>query len=166
MLPISLLAAQKMRSFLTQSDVLSHTITTLASEAGGLQVPIISSSQVVLSSVNPDIGDKNLQLAYPRVCLYSNGIKNSRVEKFRSLSGSVSAIAEIWASGNMATQTDQWIHFYVGAITEVLGATAGDWGDGFFFSGVYDVQFQAPKVGGFGYLQSAKVTCILNVSRD
>jgi hypothetical protein len=166
MLPITLLAAQKMQSFLTESNALSQAIAILASEAGGLQVPTISSKQIVLSSVSPDIGDKDVQLAYPRVCLYSNVLKNSQTEKFRTVSGSVSTIAEIWASGNMVTQTDQWIHFYVEGLTEVIRATAGDWGDGLFFSGVYDVQFQPPKVGGFGYVQSAKVSCTVNVSRN
>ncbi|HLI29961.1 MAG TPA: hypothetical protein VKV79_02530 [Terriglobia bacterium] len=166
MLPITLLAAQKAQSFLTQSDALSQTIATLASDAGGAQVPPINSTQVVLSSVSPDIGDKDVQLTYPRVCLYSSGLKNTQAEKFRSVSGTVSVVAEVWASGNMVTQTDQWIHFYVEAVTEVLGGTAGDWGDGLFFSGLYDVQFQAPKAGGFGYVQSAKVSCTVNVSRN
>jgi hypothetical protein len=51
-------------------------------------------------------------------------------------------------------------------MTDILRQSIGDWGDGIFFSGVYDVQFQAPKVGGFGYVESAKVTCSVNVSRN
>ena len=42
----------------------------------------------------------------------------------------------------------------------------GRLGDGMFFSGVYDVQFQSPKAGGLGFVQSAKITCSLNVSRN
>ena len=75
-------------------------------------------------------------------------------------------IAEIWASGNLVTETDQWIHFYVEAMTNILRQNIGDWGDGIFFSGIYDVQFQTPKAGGFGYVEAAIVTCSLNVSRN
>jgi len=75
-------------------------------------------------------------------------------------------IAEVWASGNLVNDTDQWIHFYVEAVTDILRQNIGDWGDGIFFSGIYDVQFQPPKSGGVGFVQSAKVSCNLNVSRN
>ena len=75
-------------------------------------------------------------------------------------------MAELWASANLLQETDQWIHFYVEAMTDILRQNIGDWGDGIFFSGAYEVQFQPPKVGGFGWVESAKVTCNLNVSRN
>ena len=164
-LPVTLLAAQKVLELLTGANALGQQISTLALEAN-VSVPTIAPGDVVLSSVSPDIGDKNLQLTYPRVCLYSSGLKNTQVEKFRSLSGMVAVVVEIWASGNMVTQSDQWIHFYVEAVTDILRSDIGDWGDGIFFSGAYDIQFQQPKAGGFGFVQSAKVTCNLNVSRN
>ena len=164
-LPITLLAAQKMFNLLTGSNALVQQISLLALEAN-VNLPTIAPVDVVLSSVAPDLGDKDLQLTYPRVCLYSSGLKNTQMEKFRSLSGAVAVVAEIWASANMVTQSDQWIHFYVEAVTELLRESIGDWGDGMFFSGMYDIQFQQPKAGGFGFVQSAKVTCNLNVSRN
>ncbi len=112
------------------------------------------------------MGDKSLQFTYPRICLYSTGLKNTHTEKFRSLSGTISVIAEVWASGNLLQNTDKWIHFYVEAVTNILRQNIGDWGDGMFFSGTYDVQFQPPKAGGFGFVESAKVTCNVNVSRN
>jgi hypothetical protein len=165
MLPITLLAAQKIFNLLTGANALGQQISLLALEAN-VNVPAMTASEVVLSSVAPDIGDKNVQLTYPRICLYSSGLKNDQAEKFRSLSGTVAVVAEIWASGNMVTQSDQWIHFYVEAVTEILRRNIGDLGDGMFFSGMYDIQFQQPKAGGFGFVQSAKVTCNLNVSRN
>ena len=164
-LPITLLAAQKLFNLLTGANQLEQQIGLLSLEAN-TNVPGITPAQVAVSSISPDIGDKNVQLTYPRICLYSSGLKNTQQEKFRSLSGSVAVVAEIWASGNMVTQTDQWIHFYVEAVTVLLRQSIGDWNDGFFFSGMYDVQFLPPKAGGFGFVQSAKVTCNLNVSRN
>ncbi len=164
-LPITYLAAQKVLEILTSANALEQQINLLALEAN-VDLPPMPPTQVVLSSVPSDVGDNNVQLTYPRVCLYSSGLKNTQIEKFRSLSGTVAVIAEIWASGNMVTQSDQWIHFYVEGVTELLRQNIGDWGDGMFFSGSYDIQFQQPKTGGLGFVQSAKVTCSLNVSRN
>lgn len=165
MLPLTIDAAQKVSDLLTTGNALQQQISSVSSSAS-VNVPLITPSQVVLSSTVPAMGDKDLQLTYPRVCLYAASVKNTQVEKFRSLSGTVSVIAEIWASGDLISQTDQWIHYYVEAMTDILRQNIGDWGDGFFFSGEYDVQLQAPKVGGLGYVELATVTCTLNVSRN
>ena len=165
MLPLTLAAAQKLSDLLTTGNALQQQIGVVASAANVI-VPLITTAQVVLSSTVPDLGDKDLQLTYPRVCLYTATVKNTQIEKFRSLSGTIVVIAEIWASGDLLDETDRWIHYYVEAVTNVLRANIGDWGNGVFFSGAYDVQLQSPKVGGRGYVESAKVSAVLNVSRN
>ncbi|HEX3685764.1 MAG TPA: hypothetical protein VHU83_24750 [Bryobacteraceae bacterium] len=165
MLPLTIDAAQKVSDLLTTGNALQQQISTVSSSAN-ISVPLITAAQIVLSSTVPAMGDKDLQLTYPRICLYAANVKNTQIEKFRSLSGTVSVIAEVWASGDLVSQTDQWIHYYVEAMTDILRQNIGDWGDGFFFSGEYDVQLQAPKVGGLGYVELATVTCVLNVSRN
>ncbi|HZS55926.1 MAG TPA: hypothetical protein VFA65_16105 [Bryobacteraceae bacterium] len=164
-LPVTILTSQKLANLLTNNDALQAQIAAIA-ELAGASVPPITTAQVVLSSAGSDMCDKNIQLTYPRVCLYSNGVKNTHIEKFKSLSGTVSVITEIWASGNFVSDTDQWIHFYVEAVTEIYRQNIGNLNDGIYFSGAYDVQFQPPKSGGFGFSQSAKVTCILNVGQN
>jgi hypothetical protein len=163
MLPLTLLAARKLASLLTSNDLLAQTITSLAQEAG-ITMPVISSGQVVVSSAARDLGDREIEFSYPRVCVYSSQMKNTQEEKFRSFSGGIVVVADIWASGNLLGDSDQWIHYYVEALTSILRANRGDWGDGFLFSGIYDVQLQPPKIGGLGYVESARVTCGLNVS--
>ena len=165
MLPLTLLAAEKLSALLVNGNALSIQISAIANSSNQT-VPSIPSSQIVLSSATPDIGDKNLQFTYPRVCLYSIGLKNTHIEKFRSLSGTVSVIADIWVSANLLQDADNWSHFYVEALTNILRLSIGDWGDGVFFSGAYDVQFQPAKAGGFGFVELAKVTCNVNVSRN
>lgn len=164
-LPITILATQKLANLLTSNNSLQQQIAAIGALAGAA-VPPITANQVVLSSASPDMGDKNVQLTYPRVCLYSSAVKNNHIEKFKSLSGTVSVNTEIWASGNLVSDTDQWIHFYVEAVTEIYRQNIGSLGDGVYFSGAYEVQFQPPKAGGVGFSQSAKVTCILNVSQN
>jgi hypothetical protein len=163
MLPLTLLAAQKLLNLLTNNDALTSAIGLLAAQAG-MVVPPLTSSQVVLSSAGNEVADKEILLTYPRICLYSSQMKNAQWEKFRSFSGSIAVVAEVWASGNLIGDADQWIHFYVEGLTAILRANIGDWGDGFAFSGIYDVQLQPPKAGGFGYTELAKLTCSLDIS--
>lgn len=163
MVPLTLLAAQSLRNLLVSGDALQQKVIEIAS-ACNANVPEMASSQVVLSSATADNADMSLQLTYPRVCIHSTAVKNSQIEKFRSFSGAVSVTAEVFASGNLLSDTDQWIHFYVEGVTQLLRQGIGDWGNGMFFSGTYDVQLQTPKAGGLGFVQSAKVTCSVNVS--
>jgi hypothetical protein len=165
MLPLTMLAAQKISDLLTDENALEDKILALAASAN-LTLPSITSSRVVLSSTGAEMADRDLQLTYPRISLYSTTIKNMQIEKFRSLSGTISVTAEIWASASLLQETDYWIHFYVEGMTEILRQHIGDLGDGIFFPGAYEVQFQQPKVGGFGWVESAKVSCDLNVSRN
>jgi hypothetical protein len=165
MTPITLLAVQKVATLLNTNNALAQQIASLAA-ASNVIIPPIQSSEIVLTSVDPNIGDDNYQLTYPRICLYAGNVKNLKLEKFCHFSGTVSVMADIWASGTLIQQVDQWIHYYVEAYTELLRQNTGDWGDGVFFSGIYEVQFQNPKAGGFGFVESAKVTCLFDVSRN
>ena len=163
MAPLTLLAAQKLAGLLTGGGMLERQIATLAAETNVL-IPTIGGGQVFLSSALPDLADKNMQFAYPRVCVYSGSVKNTQAEKFRSFSGTVAVSSDIWASGDLVTQVDEWIHYYLEAVTTILRSNTGDWGDGVFFSGKYEVKLQPPKAGGLGFVEVATVTCTLDVS--
>ncbi len=163
MLPLTLIATQKVANLLVQGDALAQRIAAIAA-AANLSIPAIDSTQVVISAVTPDVGDRDVQMSYPRVCLYSNLVKNAQSEKFRSFSGAVGVVAETWASANLVTQADQWIHYYVEAITGILRSSIGDWGDNMFFCGRNDVKFQPPKAGGLGFVESAAIACSTDVS--
>ncbi len=164
-MPVSLLVLQKVATLLQNGSALQARLAMAAQDAG-LLLPWIAPAQVVLSSAAPELGDNNLELTYPRVCLYASNVKNSLLERFRSFSGTVTVVAEIWASADLASQCDQWIHFYLDAVTGVLESNRGDLGDGVYFSGMYEAQIQPPKTGGMGFVQSAKLFCTINVSLD
>jgi hypothetical protein len=161
--PLTLLAAQKVAGVLTARGALGQQIAQLAAEAN-IVIPTIEAGQVLLSSAPPDLADKNMQFAYPRICIYSGSVKNTQTEKFRSFSGTVAVSSDIWASGDFVTQTDEWIHYYLEAVTTMLRTNTGNWGDGIFFSGRYEVKLQPAKVGGLGFVEAATVTCTLDVS--
>ena len=164
MLPLTLLGPTRLADILNADAAYAKAILT-AAEVNQLAVPGIEASQILLSSAAPDLSDLVNQSSYPRICLYSGGFRNDHLEKFRSLSGSLAVIAEIWTSGNFVNDTDRWIHFYVDAFTTLVGNNIGDWGDGLYFPGPFEIQFQQPKRGGFGFTQMAKITCTLAVSR-
>jgi hypothetical protein len=165
MLPLTMLVAQKFANLLASNNALPQQITATA-QSCNLTIPLITAGQIVLTAASPDIGDMDVQLTYPRVCLYSTGLKNNQTEKFRTLSGSASVVAEVWASAPLVADVDQWIHFYVDGVTSILRQNLGDWSDGVFFAGLYDIQFQAPKSGGFGFVESAKITVNFQVSQN
>lgn len=163
MTPLSLATAQKLLAKLTATNLLGQQIAALSATSLS-PVPSITADQVFLSSSSLEMADRNLQMSYPRVCVYTSSIKNTQLEKFRSFSGQVGLVAEIWASADLITQADEWIHFYVDGVADILQSNIGDWGNGVFYSGAYEVQFQPPKAGGLGFVESAKLTFSLNVS--
>lgn len=162
-MPVSLSVLQKFAAYLQNEGALQSRVQSV-SQAAGLSLPGITPGQVILSSAAPDMGDTNLEFTYPRVCLYVPTVRNLLTERFRSFSGTVLAVAEIWASASYITECDQWIHYYLDALAGLLEESRGDWGDGVYFSGIYDAQINAPKAGGFGFVQSAKLSCTIQVS--
>ena len=106
----------------------------------GYTLPGIPSSQIILSSADADITDRRQEISYPRIAIYTDRVVNNLREKFRTLSGTVSVTIAVAASADLVEQVEQWIHFYIEAMTNVLRQNVGDWGNGIFFPGTYDVQ--------------------------
>ena len=52
------------------------------------------------------------------------------------------------------------------AVTEVLDENHGDWGDGVFFGGAYEIKFTPVRHGGKNFIQTAKISFQLEISRD
>ncbi len=56
------------------------------------------------------------------------------------------------------------LRLYVDAVTQVLDANRGSWGQGVFFTGGYEVNFDPVQHGGQNFLQIAKVTLEVDLS--
>lgn len=161
--PLTILAAQTLVTLLTGNAAIENEVVELAA-AGGISVPVIPSNQVYLSSAPAAMADLQQQLGYPRITVYSAKVSNTQVEKFRTLSGTVSVTSEITATADLVSDVDTYIHFYIEAVTNILRENRGDWGNGLFYSGAYDVTVQPPTTGGSGFLQLAKVNLDVGVS--
>lgn len=165
MLPITILAARKLADLLANSSALETQITSM-SAASGMTIPLITADQVFVSSAPAGMADLQQELGYPRISIFSTKLKNTQVERFRSLSGAVTVSAEIAATADLLSDVDLWIHFYIEAITNILRENRGDWGDGVFYSGAYEVDVHPPKTGASGFLQLARVSFEVGISRN
>jgi hypothetical protein len=164
-MPLTILTAQYLVALLTTAAAIETEVSSLSAESG-IAVPIIPATQVYLSSAPAAMADLQQQLGYPRITVYSSKVSNTQIEKFRTLSGTVTVTAEINATDDLVNNVDTYIHFYVEAVTNILRENRGDWGNGIYYSGAYDVAVQPPTTGGSGFLQLARVSIEVGVSQN
>jgi hypothetical protein len=126
----------------------------------------LNSAQVRAQNVAPDIADKSIAMQYPAANVYCEKIVNSLEEKFRKFSGNVQTIVELRYSQDRLDGLQDALDNYADAIMQILSANRGDWGNGMFFAGEYQVVFGAVKHGGKNFQQVAKITFEIGVSRN
>lgn len=108
--------------------------------------------------------EKSSSVKYPVVLVYADRVQNLLTEKFRHFSGKVRTVAEVRASQDRIEGLEEKVRLYVDAVTQVLDANRGDWGQGMFFTGGYEVKFDAVQHGGRNVLQIAKVIFEVDLS--
>ncbi len=165
MTPLTLQVAEAVADILNSQSALQNAIADVQT-SDSVVLPTIPANQVILSSASPAITDIRQQIGYPRVSIYVPRVANTLLEKFRSLSGTVSVALTIGASADLVEPVEQALHYYVEIVTGILRDNTGDWGNGLFFAGAYDVQVQAPETGGSGFVQTASITCNVSVGRS
>ena len=103
---------------------------------------------------------------YPLVTVYCEKVVNNLREKFRSFSGTVEIAIEVRHSQDRLEGMEEAIEQQTDAVTTALAASRGDWGDGMYYAGGYEVSFGRVARGGKNYTQVAKVTFEIGVSRN
>ncbi|MGH9659562.1 MAG: hypothetical protein ACRD96_13525, partial [Bryobacteraceae bacterium] len=129
-----------------------------------ITVPEIATKQLVIANVAPDIVERALAAKYPVVHIYTQSVSNTLREKFRTFSGQAHMAVEVRASQDRLEGLEVALQIYTDAVTRVLDANRGDWSDGVFYAGGYEVEFGAVKHGGKNFLQIAKVLFQMEVS--
>ena len=61
---------------------------------------------------------------------------------------------------------DRTSQLYTDAVTQILDQNRGDWGQGLFYAGGYEILFSAVKHGGRNFIKSATVSFKVNASVD
>ena len=120
--------------------------------------------QVRAQNVAADLSERGETVQYPAVYVYCEKIANSLEEKFRTFSGSIQMAVEVRQSQDSLQGLQDRLELYVDSVTQVLDANRGDWSDGMYFCGGYQVAFGPIKRGGKNFLQVAKVTFEIGVS--
>jgi len=142
---------------------LAPMVAAIALNAG-LEVAAIAAESVIAQNVPVALMEKSSAVQYPAVLVYADRVQNLLIEKFRNFSGKVRTVAEIRASQDRIEGLEEKVRLYVDAITQVLDANRGDWGQGMFFAGGYEVKFDPVQHGGRNMLQVAKVIFEVDLS--
>jgi hypothetical protein len=164
-LQIGTLSTNKLMEILLASGGVPDTVAALAA-LQSIALPAIGAKQVIPQNVPSDLSERSTITKYPIVCIYCSKIANVLREKFRTFSGDADMVIEARVSQDRLEDVGTHTQLYVDAITQVLDSNRGDWGDGVFFSGGYEVAFGGVKQGGRNFIQIAKVSFVLDISAD
>ncbi|HEY2018932.1 MAG TPA: hypothetical protein VGH38_35750 [Bryobacteraceae bacterium] len=126
----------------------------------------LDASQVRSQNVAADVAERSGPVLYPAVNVYCEKIVNGLAEKFRTFSGTVQMAIELRHSQDRLEGLQDSMELYADAVMQTLNAGRGDWGDGMFYGGEYEVSFGPVKKGGKNFIQVAKVTFEIGVSRS
>jgi hypothetical protein len=157
-------ATRKMVEFLMAPDTgVGPAAAALAAETGVQLAPLLPEN-ILAQNVAIELAEKATAVKYPVVHVYTDRVRNLLTEKFRTFSGKVRTVAEIRVSQDRLEGIETQVQLYVDAITQVLDANRGSWGEGAFFTGGYEVTFDPVKHGGRNFLQMAKVSFEVDLS--
>ena len=165
MLSIAGRATSKLQELLTSTNGLNANLTELAQSAS-VTVPPISPTNLFTENVSSDIAEKSVEPKYTAIYIYCNKMANTLTEKFRSFSGTIEMMIDVRVSQDRLDGIDRTSQLYTAAVTQTLNHNRGDWGQGLFYAGRYEVSFGPVKHGGRNFIKSAKISVQLDASID
>jgi hypothetical protein len=153
----------KVMQLITSDAGVTATLLS-ANMPGPLPVELISTQQVSAQNVPVEISDRSQGLQYPMLQVYCEKVSNLLEEKFRTFSGKAQMAVEIRHSQDRIDGLERALGYYADAMMQVLDFSRGDFGEGMYYAGGYQVVFSAVKHGGKNFVQSAKVSFEIGVS--
>ncbi len=151
-------AVQKMVEFLAATGTgVNSAVTQLAIDTGVMLAPV-PPTHIINQNVPFALAERAKGVRYPVMHVYADRIRNLLTEKFRAFSGKVQTVAEVRVSQDRIEGIEDQLRSYVDAVTQVLDGNRGTWGQGMFFTGGYEVNFDPVQHGGKNFLQIAKVS--------
>ena len=148
--------SSKTHQRLTAAAGLNANLTTVAG-AGSAPI-LLNGPQIRTQNAAADLVERSTVTQYPSIQVYCEKIVNDLGEKFQTFSGSVHMAIEIRHSQDGLEGLEAAVELYVDAVMRTLDMNRGDWGDGMYYAGGYQVAFGAVKHGGRNFVQVAKVT--------
>jgi hypothetical protein len=157
-------ATRKMVEFLTAPDKgLGPAVAGIA-EVTGVELSPIPPAHVVNQNISFELSERAQVVKYPVVHVYTDRVRNLLTEKFRKFSGKARTVAEVRISQDRIEGVEEQVRLYVEAVTQILDANRGSWGEGAFFTGGYEVSIDPVRHGGRNFLQIAKVEFEVDLS--
>jgi len=123
------------------------------------------SHSVVIQNTSPDLAERSQTVRYPAIYLYCEKITNSLKEKFATFSGRGRLVVEVRCSQDRIEGMERSVERYADAVCRVLDGARGTWQDGAYYTGGYEVAFTTLKHGGKNFLQIARISFDVEVSR-
>jgi hypothetical protein len=163
MLLIAGTSTQKVVGVLAAGSGLSAVLEALNIQQG-VRLPRVTPQQIIAQNVTPEVSDQSTVDNYPLIYVYRTKVVNQLREKFRTFSGEAQMMVEARVSQDRLDQIETNLQAYADAITQVLDDNRGDWGDGIFFNGEYEVTFGGVKHGGRNFIEIAKIAFALEIS--
>jgi hypothetical protein len=144
---------------------LNSTLAALTAP-DNLLAGLVDPAQVQAQNAAADLVERSQLTKYPSFHVFCEKVANTLTEKFRTFSGSLQIVVDVRHSQDRLEGLQDALELYVDAVTHVLDTARGDWGGGMFYGGGYEVTLGAVKHGGKNFLQTAKITFELGVSRN
>ncbi|HLK50396.1 MAG TPA: hypothetical protein VKT49_19785 [Bryobacteraceae bacterium] len=158
-------AATKVMERITAPTGMNAGLAALTEPDSLLAAPV-EAAQIRTQNVAADMAERSGAMRYPAVHIYCEKIVNDLSEKFRSFSGRVQMAIELRHSQDKLNGLQDAVELYADSIMQMLDGARGDWGDGMFYVGGYEVALTAVKQGGRNFMQAAKITFQIGVSRN
>jgi hypothetical protein len=152
-------------SLFRSGGILSAAIAALA-DGAELQTDALRIAQISGLNVAAELAEKTGAVKYPLIYLYCERAINEQREKFRRFSGRVLLTAEARVSQSRMDGIQSKSQVLADAITEVLDSVRGNWAEGMFYGGRYEIIYGPVKPGGKNFVQVTKVTFEVIASAD
>jgi hypothetical protein len=164
MAQIATIAIKTLEALLRAPTGLAKGLAAVRERSGASLAPL-QDNQLVGLQVAPEIAEKSGCLQYPTFLIYCERLNNTLREKFRRFSGTATITIEVRVTTDRIETLSGALQHYVDGLTETLDSLRGDWGEGQFYAGGYQIVFGPAKTGGKNYLQVAKATFDLQISK-
>jgi hypothetical protein len=158
-------AAARILKLLTSVPGVNTNLDTLA-QLENIPLPPLTDRQIVTQNLAFELSDRNTEVKYPALYIYCDKIANLLTEKFRTFSGKAHMVIEVRLSQDQPGGLESGLQLYVDAITQILDQNRGDWGQGMYYTGGYEVAFGPVKHGGRNFIQIAKITFEVGASSN
>jgi len=158
-------AAKRIHKLFTSAPGVNSNLDTLSQLENILLEPL-SEKQIVTRNVSAELSDRSAEAKYSAVFIYCDKLANLLTEKFRRFSGKAHMVVEVRLSQDRMDGLEKGLELYVDAITQILEQNRGDWGEGMYYTGGYEVAFGPVKHGGRNFIQTAKITFEVGASSN